>query len=104
SRRRHTRFSRDWSSDVCSSDLGKVIAVSDGVRADILQRFAVDTSQVVTIYNPVLDESQLIPKRPAAFANPPKIVALGRLTRQKRSEERRVGKERKNERTTTKET
>src|SRR5690606_39497996 len=22
-RRRHTRFSRDWSSDVCSSDLGK---------------------------------------------------------------------------------
>src|SRR5690606_40608395 len=25
SRRRHTRFSRDWSSDVCSSDLGDVI-------------------------------------------------------------------------------
>src|SRR5690606_39941841 len=24
SRRRHTRFSRDWSSDVCSSDLGGV--------------------------------------------------------------------------------
>src|SRR5690606_39859812 len=24
SRRRHTRFSRDWSSDVCSSDLGVV--------------------------------------------------------------------------------
>src|SRR5690606_40132701 len=24
SRRRHTRFSRDWSSDVCSSDLGHV--------------------------------------------------------------------------------
>src|SRR5690606_40380061 len=24
SRRRHTRFSRDWSSDVCSSDLGFV--------------------------------------------------------------------------------
>lgn len=61
----------------------KVVAVSDGVRADILQSFTVDTNQVVTIYNPVLDESQLIPKRPAAFANPPKIVALGRLTRQK---------------------
>src|SRR5690606_41132895 len=26
SRRRHTRFSRDWSSDVCSSDLGVEIA------------------------------------------------------------------------------
>src|SRR5690606_40807843 len=25
SRRRHTRFSRDWSSDVCSSDLGELI-------------------------------------------------------------------------------
>src|SRR5690606_40530691 len=25
-RRRHTRFSRDWSSDVCSSDLGTKIA------------------------------------------------------------------------------
>src|SRR5690606_39581363 len=25
SRRRHTRFSRDWSSDVCSSDLGGII-------------------------------------------------------------------------------
>src|SRR5690606_40249464 len=24
SRRRHTRFSRDWSSDVCSSDLGQL--------------------------------------------------------------------------------
>lgn len=63
---------------------GKVVAVSDGVRADILQRFTVDASQVVTIYNPVLDESQLIPKSPSTgFATPPKIVALGRLARQK---------------------
>lgn len=62
----------------------KIVAVSDGVRADILQRFAVDSNQVVTIYNPVLDELQLIAKNPTAgFATPPKIVALGRLTRQK---------------------
>src|SRR5690606_39737025 len=27
SRRRHTRFSRDWSSDVCSSDLRNINAV-----------------------------------------------------------------------------
>src|SRR5258707_2945546 len=26
SRRRHTRYWRDWSSDVCSSDLGKAVA------------------------------------------------------------------------------
>src|SRR5690606_40027015 len=28
SRRRHTRFSRDWSSDVCSSDLGDEATVN----------------------------------------------------------------------------
>src|SRR5690606_42000547 len=28
SRRRHTRFSRDWSSDVCSSDLGGSVSIS----------------------------------------------------------------------------
>src|SRR5690606_39950342 len=28
SRRRHTRFSRDWSSDVCSSDLGLAHALA----------------------------------------------------------------------------
>src|SRR5690606_39337521 len=27
--RRHTRFSRDWSSDVCSSDLGALAAAAD---------------------------------------------------------------------------
>src|SRR6266511_1122041 len=33
SRRRHTRFSRDWSSDVCSSDLHRVVA-ADFVSLD----------------------------------------------------------------------
>src|SRR5205809_8127617 len=28
SRRRHTRCSRDWSSDVCSSDLGEIAGMS----------------------------------------------------------------------------
>src|SRR5690606_40676704 len=38
SRRRHTRFSRDWSSDVCSSDLRR-----DGAAADTAtQPFEVD--------------------------------------------------------------
>src|SRR5690606_40004718 len=34
SRRRHTRFSRDWSSDVCSSDLVGVEAARQRVRGD----------------------------------------------------------------------
>src|SRR6266511_1907395 len=40
SRRRHTRFSRDWSSDVCSSDL------SDTARADWLQRNQLSAAHV----------------------------------------------------------
>src|SRR5207302_6598849 len=46
SRRRHTRFSRDWSSDVCSSDLGRktdtlrdfetgIAELADGERAPV---------------------------------------------------------------------
>src|SRR5690606_41207261 len=33
SRRRHTRFSRDWSSDVCSSDLGANFLIEKAPRA-----------------------------------------------------------------------
>jgi len=32
SRRRHTRSDRDWSSDVCSSDLRRYARPSDGVE------------------------------------------------------------------------
>src|SRR5690606_40108086 len=32
SRRRHTRFSRDWSSDVCSSDLAAISNLPNVVR------------------------------------------------------------------------
>src|SRR5690606_40329359 len=39
SRRRHTRFSRDWSSDVCSSDLGSP-PDSHWARADQLSESA----------------------------------------------------------------
>src|SRR3712207_8407483 len=33
SRRRHTRYWRDWSSDVCSSDLSKIGCCGDGGSA-----------------------------------------------------------------------
>ncbi|RJL68939.1 glycosyltransferase [Acinetobacter radioresistens] len=62
-----------------------VVAVSNGVRQDILDKFKVVQNKVITIYNPVLDDTQLIPKAPKDISNNriPKIVALGRLTRQK---------------------
>lgn len=62
----------------------KIVAVSNGVREDILHQFEINIDKVVTIYNPVLDESQIIPRtRKENSGDPPKIVALGRLTRQK---------------------
>src|SRR5690606_40570457 len=41
SRRRHTRFSRDWSSDVCSSDLKKeiVLELPESLKAKIGDAF-----------------------------------------------------------------
>src|SRR5690606_41059004 len=70
SRRRHTRFSRDWSSDVCSSDL---LQKKQGVRhlplePDAVLKFA---------------------KRRSPLSHP---VAIFRK-KIVRSEERRVGKE-----------
>src|SRR3712207_8375764 len=40
SRRRHTRYWRDWSSDVCSSDLGLFIANGNAIREPRLWDFA----------------------------------------------------------------
>src|SRR5690606_39783032 len=45
SRRRHTRFSRDWSSDVCSSDLVDRLS---GFRTDPLGRAARSFASVQT--------------------------------------------------------
>src|SRR5690606_39999332 len=81
SRRRHTRFSRDWSSDVCSSDLGTDASRAEHVAGqpdtDRVDPDAVDTHDPVAHLEPrgrggavVLD-----------FRDPEEV----------RSEERRVG-------------
>src|SRR2546428_4549365 len=82
SRRRHTRSDRDWSSDVCSSDLlyGLLIAKADRLlptdsgqaRATLLNATEIDPGR------------QEARERLARFAISPSSV---------RSEERRVGKE-----------
>ncbi len=63
----------------------KVIAVSNGVKQDILEKFKCPENKVLTIYNPVLDTKQCLPKTIKTSLNhkSPKIIALGRLTRQK---------------------
>src|SRR5690606_40390475 len=70
SRRRHTRFSRDWSSDVCSSDL---------VELDHL-----DGAEVVQLY--------VAPKTGGAYRPVRELKGFSKI-HLKRSEERRVGKE-----------
>src|SRR5690606_40699121 len=92
SRRRHTRFSRDWSSDVCSSDLafdalfedafgffeemgmGGAYFVKDEARAEFAARMG---------GNPVCSGYQLIETEWGSLLN----------LYTDRSEERRVGKE-----------
>src|SRR5207302_7926072 len=83
SRRRHTRFSRDWSSDVCSSDLASHASLS----AD---RCAGCTPLVVP-----LCPCGNFTEAPSAIAAIPgqEIDTLAEVIRQPRSEERRVGKE-----------
>src|SRR5690606_40584894 len=92
SRRRHTRFSRDWSSDVCSSDLG---SLPPGVPADFyteLARLARQDGMRL-----VLDTSgEALRQAQGAYLLKPNRNELAQLAGRPlsgRSEERRVGKE-----------
>src|SRR5256884_6348267 len=60
SRRRHTRCSRDWSSDVCSSDLGVGCGSAQGLKivARLAQMHGV-RSDVAYLENPLLAEGTL---------------------------------------------
>src|SRR5690606_40990638 len=51
SRRRHTRFSRDWSSDVCSSDLVmQILVIEDDKRiSDFLIKGLEENAYMVTL-------------------------------------------------------
>src|SRR5207249_8852831 len=92
SRRRHTRSKRDWSSDVCSSDLTPVEVVH---------------SQVRHAGGNLQDEPESGPPQPACSTRPHPCATGDRIRpgsprRSKaRSEERRVGKERKRQSVTT---
>src|SRR5207253_8309599 len=90
SRRRHTRWPRDWSSDVCSSDLiGSVI-------------YSLGLSPVVILATDLIVGSAPVERAGAASAISETsselggalgIAVLGSIGVAVRSEERRVGKE-----------
>src|SRR5207249_7468155 len=80
SRRRHTRSKRDWSSDVCSSDLIRKLRTNiEFMNMDRHVRTIMVTSSVQR------------EGKSTTIAN--LGVALARAGRRVRSEERRVGKE-----------
>src|SRR5690606_40083785 len=80
SRRRHTSFSRDWSSDVCSSDLGRSRKLAASRRTLFRSWFRRETSGVR------ISASRVATRRPLTRSNSLKPSCA-------RSEERRVGKE-----------
>src|SRR5207237_6942497 len=86
SRRRHTRFKCDWSSDVCSSDLtalGRLAGIRDCVA---VVRDIGGSRQLVAFYAEADDAGTAL--SPQALSN----HLAGQLPAYMRSEERRVGK------------
>src|SRR5690606_40938937 len=83
SRRRHTRFSRDWSSDVCSSDL---VAVS--TNAERVAEFGIDTANMFGFWDWVGGRYSFDSAVGLAL-----MLSIGADGFRQRSEERRVGKE-----------
>src|SRR5690606_40510170 len=63
SRRRHTRFSRDWSSDVCSSDLPRKWYIN---RLDLLPRFV---EKIIEQEKLVALDSEMLPYFIVALAS-----------------------------------
>src|SRR5690606_39396118 len=93
SRRRHTRFSRDWSSDVCSSDLLDNSA-SDAGWSSLAARRAHNPK--VAGSNPAPATSFIGPPealKPQDGAGKPGFIEVTACL-DARSEERRVGRER----------
>src|SRR3989449_2511264 len=81
SRRRHTRCSRDWSSDVCSSDLGitvyALVVIPIGHFSTLAGGVALGVMMVPVALRSTEEFLRLVPDS----------------LREARSEERRVGKE-----------
>src|SRR5690606_40154923 len=82
SRRRHTSFSRDWSSDVCSSDL----AVIDNREHRLRPGMFADVTVLAGHEEPVV----AVPKTAISYSLHGDAVFV---VEEARSEERRVGKE-----------
>src|SRR5207302_2873770 len=93
-RRRHTRFSRDWSSDVCSSDLEGNRAVEERVLSDLERLYPGQIRGNAVTRRFLHTREGIIACRPGSWqCRPPQYIGLRGLVLAGRSEERRVGKE-----------
>src|SRR5690606_39387259 len=88
SRRRHTRFSRDWSSDVCSSDLAELQVAEGRKRGQVAPGRSLFSS-----YQRCCSYSWYLSLRLRYGAGPLSRYSRQPQGRDLRSEERRVGKE-----------
>src|SRR5207302_4482698 len=87
SRRRHTRFSRDWSSDVCSSDLAAAgTHFKHWERARVNAQIAGDAAVNVETANVAAFSLEMGPGGCPLDGSRKPVVTIDR------SEERRVGK------------
>src|SRR5690606_40287540 len=86
SRRRHTRFSRDWSSDVCSSDLTLEVGAPIDMVVHLTGSKPRRQREFITSHTPGEEFSYSM--KPVPFG------ALHSRRTHTRSEERRVGNER----------
>src|SRR5437762_5415763 len=83
SRRRHTRYIGDWSSDVCSSDLSEYIDMNSIMTIPLTLTLPDSTMKI--------KEVDVIVKEHQKFRNVEREIV--HFDKSERSEERRVGKE-----------
>src|SRR5690606_39763555 len=85
SRRRHTRFSRDWSSDVCSSDLEVYGGSVHGITVDLNGEHAVHIDGFDEVFiTPV--ETQITKELHAGIWEVGKDIEIGRASCRERVE------------------
>src|SRR5207247_5594327 len=93
-RRRHTRSTRDWSSDVCSSDLvSAALSAAEGTPSGRSEGHAVTQGVAQTASAVAETTASSETKRRPLHTFREGDVSASVWPRQTRSEERRVGKE-----------
>src|SRR5690348_18040244 len=91
SRRRHTRWTGDWSSDVCSSDLGgKGLKIESRLNGKVMQSDNTN-NMMFPVAETLADVSQAMTLEPGDLLVTGTPSGVGHA--RKRSEERRVGNE-----------